>query len=1450
MIANRDQSEPMVESLTGLISHRPHRIALERARVAMEAGDQFEAIRLLQAVLDHSQDSFILDPQTGKTRGIAGVVAETLSEERISETYLELQGQLADQKFVDAKTTSDTKLLREVVTRFQGTEAGTDSLYRLGAIAYDRGHFESAIRCWESLLAKNSFSVSNSAAEAESHQFKLELRLAIAYQKMGHSLAANQLKQKLRIQISEPNDLPGHLVEACLNLSQSGTEVASDWLQPAGNNNRNHSAPSSIPWMKPRWNTPWVTEKEGSSAFDHWLTSIKRHGVGGITGQTGVMVNGNLYWSQANGDIVCANSKTGTEIWTLHRTFPEHLASFDADSGHREQGDLGELYQVATTSLFGTVSSDRHRLYCVDAAPLANEEEQIVLASASHSHSSRDQKRNVVIAQRLQAIDLHHSLEEGRPVPAWEFALNDLPTASSDQPQNESKVYRGGILSIPLVIADELYLVIERNQELCLLCLDADTGEVRRMQPLCFSQHPLAASAWRAHANCLPSSAAGILVCPTHEKRLIAVDSITGRFLWQYDYSNHDEGYLSEQSNSAIPEPHLTRLLDSPVLTTEHVLSLPIDGDHIDCLELQSGELKWSTPRGDAVYIAGVYEDILCVVGRRRCRGLRIDDGSIAWEQRLGTPAGRGIQLAGRYLHPLLGGRIAMIDMIDGKQIGISHQKPRWDDDIYSNSGQPEFGNLMSSGGTIVAVSPRGVAAFPPARDELSRLLHKERNGSDQDLEIAEVAFALGEYDLVEQRVARMLAHAPKAGDDQQRAKQILSELLYHQLEHWERPTMHVLTELDEMSFGSPQRHRFHQAAVKALLRSGRTDSAVSHLAELVKNDSQRLLPAKHDPGLFRTATTTAVRLSKEIIEQAGPDGEEALAMYYDYMSRGGDVSHAEFTLLKQSTKDLTLLEEVCLKRARAALNSGNIHEAELLLNTLDRRMSSPALRAAKAEVYFRMGFPELAVAEMENLASAETTEREALQFLERLSPADRTAFKNSVRRLNASVEISGASVEPLRWSGTSARLDRLVGSHRRRISLRDCPHVQLLDTGDSREAVLSLIDLQGAVLRSEVKLDPQIRIPVRIRQPLGLHFLPVATPGAVHGISLAGQSRGKPLWSHDVTDESDSDQQPFIGCYGADFCVVQTRDKLIMLSPRDGHVMWERVNHDPDAGLFSDHYVGMLGDGHAITLFGPDRRSYTVYDTQCGEELSNGVLPIDLRRQRRAVGRMLFYVARTPDGLRARLWDPLDNLLLIDRPLDDGKRDGDLYTALTYHSDLFAALLPGRELQIRNAETGHKMWSTTLDAEDLEHIASIRVFDDAKHVYLNLQSTYRPEGTYDSYYLNDTFLPVTHVQGLLLAMDRATGEIMWKRRLPQTSIINQPGWKMPVMIGLARLRNRDDRSLQSLSLDVIDLKTGDSLARSENLIPDRYVQAKINLEDKRIELHGLRSGATIHLQQ
>ena len=246
---------------------------------------------------------------------------------------------------------------------------------------------------------------------------------------------------------------------------------------------------------------------------------------------------------------------------------------------------------------------------------------------------------------------------------------------------------------------------MEERGEVRLEVLTAATGALLWTQPLAELDEERAIDnrdgQRRRLAGLSPSFADGVLVCPTGAGTVVSVDLATRTLLWAYNYPQPGEsdavllpnGVLVRRGNmlgggmggriiingqllGGAAQPASGWRDSAVILAGGRAILTPRESDELHCLDLRSGAVAWKMPRKESLYVAGVREGSVVVVGRSSVESLSLENGRSQWDQPLNLegarPSGRGIVTAERLFLPLDTPEVIEVDLRSGKIAGRS----------------------------------------------------------------------------------------------------------------------------------------------------------------------------------------------------------------------------------------------------------------------------------------------------------------------------------------------------------------------------------------------------------------------------------------------------------------------------------------------------------------------------------------------------------------------------------------------------------------------------------------------------------------------------------------------------------------------------------------------------------------------------------------------------------
>lgn len=692
---------------------------LEAARDYIQQREWTNAVRALQALLDSPED-YLVPAGGAKPAETSRWVGVRIQAHRLVGSlpregralYESIHNPRALALLTDGRKKGDWEQVGEVARRYFHTEAGAEAVRLLGTHHLDRGQFLPAMLCFQQLLERTDPSRLPPAAL---------LAAAVAFHQAGDATRGEQLSRLLAARA-----LQGlRLGERPLRLEELERELArhrilevrpADWLLFGGDASRSARVPAGGDELKAHWQQASIHE----SATQSWLRSATQasevRSRPMLPGFHPLVVRDWAIYRGHRG-LQAVNLKTGETEWQCPMEGALDFLAADLTtlpplatwvSGFL-QTNPHVLYENATV---GTLSSDGTRVYAVDdlavppypgsllgfgARPGADRQATFGPGLTAAAYSSRLLAVDVASGKLLWEVDGRGAKESGERA-------------------------GGCFLGPPLPLAGQLFGVVDRQQELQLVCLEPVRGRMLWTQALVAAQSRLLLDTNRRQQALPPAYANGVLVCPTNAGVIVGLDLFTRNLLWAYAYplatsplagwdqQGGGRGRRSWPRNP--PDFYADWKSTAPLVREGRVIFSAPDGTSIHCLSLRDGSLQWQAPRKEGdLFLAGVHAGRVLVVGKQECRALRLDNGEELWKTATGLPSGQGLMAGETYYLPLRTsatekGPLVLAIELDRGLITARMSAP----------GGEALGNLSAGGDSLLSQTITGIKAFGFAR--------------------------------------------------------------------------------------------------------------------------------------------------------------------------------------------------------------------------------------------------------------------------------------------------------------------------------------------------------------------------------------------------------------------------------------------------------------------------------------------------------------------------------------------------------------------------------------------------------------------------------------------------------------------------------------------------------------------------------------------------------------
>jgi outer membrane protein assembly factor BamB len=773
-----DEPKTFTEAVT-VPTNRESRRLIQAAQDYIKKKEWRIAAECLQSLLEAKEDSFIeVDAKDDKGNPTKRRVSVRIEANRLIgelppeglEFYQVQYGQVAESKLREALDKNDPALLAEVALRYLHTKAGAEATNLLGTYHLDRGSYLMAALSFERLLSR---------PDADKLPVKVLFKAALACRRAGDAERAEKVwkqmadkagrgeltlaRQKVTLE-----QLRREFERAAALVGQAGQ---SDWWVFRGNAARNAQGVGSTAYLEPRWQAtllpldetnPNATREQVDASHElRKLLDVARASLEGkpvLPAFFPIAAGGKLIYRTYDGvyavslkdaDTADGKVKAGELLWAspalgglhamLSRTDKRMTVESWYNTNYRHQG-MGPVGVLFENAVIGSLSHDGQRVYFVD--DLAVPPHPNMVASANFGAAvTFGPFTDEVHFSRLTAVEL----ETGKL--RWTVGGRGTgPTKDKEEAKDQSaatELLDTFFLGPPLPLGGKLYLLVEKNTELRLVCLDPakldaqNAPEVVWQQSLGTSNYRLPQDSLRRLQAAHLAYADGILVCPTNAGVVLGVDLLSHSLVWAHPYRDGSQAPVTDEMQMMIMRGRFRGGLmggmppggsptqerwrpAAPVVQAGKVVFTAHDAAALHCLNLRDGRLLWHAKReDDDLYLAGVFGQRVVIVGKSYIRALNLDDGKPLWDGKVptGLPSGQGTASGDVYYLPLQYAHddpdkkpcVLAVNLATGKPLGPPAK---------SRKKEP-LGNLLFADGELVSQTTLAVSDFP----ELKRML-------------------------------------------------------------------------------------------------------------------------------------------------------------------------------------------------------------------------------------------------------------------------------------------------------------------------------------------------------------------------------------------------------------------------------------------------------------------------------------------------------------------------------------------------------------------------------------------------------------------------------------------------------------------------------------------------------------------------------------------------------
>ncbi|MSR57381.1 MAG: hypothetical protein EXS05_06890 [Planctomycetaceae bacterium] len=1453
---------------------------LHKASGLAKANQWKEALELLQRVTDQPEDS-LYRTESGKWVSIRSEADRLRGEAppAVLADYRTQFGGLARQLLQEAIRTGNLAAYGKVAKGYFHTDAGYEAANRLGSLHLDRGEFALSAY-WFAALWQARAAVTGDPA--------WRIKAAYALKQAGQAELSNEI---VPVEVAGANNPDSKgldsvevgglrrqaskwLADAAL-LAGPAESPLGDWLMFLGTPRRNGIAAGGEPLLLPRWRLPLTASQPVQTQIEQLVEDLGDQSAFMPTMLFPTMVDGKIAFRTLHG-VQVVDASTGRTLWETESQQPlEKMISGNTgqvelggeglifqrqmvvrmaaamDGGGMYAGGAGEfsplcnlLYRNAS---FGIVASDGRQLFVVDdPAFLTN------LQPGDNSFQWDGSRAQLAVpGSKLSSYEL----ATGRPL--WE--VGGPAFGEPFDPRLAGYFFFGA----PIVDGSDLFAIGESTSgdkigQIRLLALDPQTGAEKWSQLIAYSDPAAIEKDIRRRLWGAPIAAdAGILICPTTVGWLVAVDRVTHSLLWGYrpQTPGNNPNRMSNMSTEQHEQQAMvqnTPLAGSwsaapPILAQGKVIYAALETQTLVCLDQFTGKELWIKPRNTGMYVAGVFDGKVLVIGREAALAFDLVSGATLWTVKTPIPSGRGVAIAGRYELPLSTGEIWSLNLGDGQIVGRSYLPPN----------VASVGNLAMYRGMLLSLDAFGLTAFEQ-RDAVRELVEARKRANPGDpwalLREAEISALAHDYPAALASL-RQLAPERTPPDLAERRRVLLIEAVRAVIRaDLSRPETDAdMHELRQVVQSPEEQRQYRRLETDLFVHRHEFAKAFDAYLELAASDSDNLVLRDDTP---ETSVRGRLWVAGKLADLFAALPADTRAPFEARVAELAAVALTQPAADQESFLELFPGNPAALAVRRNLIElfakNGELVRSEHLLLEL-ARSPDPAIAASAVERMARL----LVEFDLPTDAAQQYSILER-QYPNVLLAHDRTAAQ-SVQALRDSGKLPIAGSPVADWQATGVRVERMGANY-----VQYIPQELLLGGSSSPFFAQQHFEFEPAGQRLEMidGASDELRWSLPLRYQAASadggtivgrasgHLLSILHRGVVHCLSPVER---RVLWTRPLDARVAN-----LGYSNRNINPLQPMQASINLASRQMYQQNMGGGSGPLA-IANDAYVCCQG-----------RRNITVFDARTGDPrwtytgIRSGSIIFG--------GRDVIYVRpadgqsglalRAADGKRLELANLNDTLAKAVHSVGDrfvlsstngGKTALRLFDPLT-QSDLWkveltkeAVMSPlendrlailekipeGGRFELLDLQTGAMQILGTLTPEEMKGRNELFALSDNQNVYLLVN-----KGMNQNFWSEQ--VPFVRANGTVFAFDPQQSKLRWKQQVAGQNLMLERLDYAPLLVFASRKYEQKEKlSYWMLHLVVIDKLSGAKLLDEKSASQPGFRSVTVSIAERFIELRG-----------
>ena len=697
--AVRDETPADASRLGGLRLAEDRQVEqwLIAARGHLERRESAAAAAFLARVLNTDEDSFlVMNSSLVVARDEAWKLTRRLADEVRSQLEVDL-----DRVALDAWTIAKTGDARDefaaLAVRHRYSQSGLEALRRLAAVQRDLGQYESAAAAW-SRVAEHVRATTGQRTAARMTQIECLVAANRLDEAVRVSDAALRAELSPAVVISGRSVVPrAWLIARQQSLTEATRQATTLSFLKSG---RSMTGIDFAPSPHARWSrlTPLPAD------LTNWMSDAQQTARGhGVVSSWAVrpLVVGSVVVARTLEQLVALDLTSGAILWT--KPHAEHATIADRSTALENvpaQNQFASSWYRRTEadSIFGSLATDGRIVVAVmePDRKLASPNRTALLNGPGVANGPPDSSTS--------SSELHWNR-----LVAFEVTTGELCWQIGGKPTGPADVYGGlRFLGPPLAVDDLWFGIARRGDELKLLAIDTESGHLRWSMSLgVLPPHLADATAQRRIARPV-SLIEGRLLCPTASGALIAVDPVTRGIAWAARYPvtqlEQSPRPVNGVGTGAVVDAWWNEWREVACLAESErrmaVLASP-ESDALHGIDVESGRVIWSVPRGGGIHLAGLFAGQAIVVEPMAVRAHDLRTGAVTWRCETGEVSGRGTIFGGMIFQPRRTGSSVVIDGRDGSQR------------VNQASAEPLLGTLIPCDGGWVSQTALSLVKLP-----------------------------------------------------------------------------------------------------------------------------------------------------------------------------------------------------------------------------------------------------------------------------------------------------------------------------------------------------------------------------------------------------------------------------------------------------------------------------------------------------------------------------------------------------------------------------------------------------------------------------------------------------------------------------------------------------------------------------------------------------------------